>query len=76
MGEFSKYQPMNLAWREALKSLGNGKLKEMNDKWMVIGIEEAKIVNKKADLVKEQTQLIMKALGNGTANGNQYDGFL
>lgn len=76
VGEFSKYHPMNLVWREALKSLGNGKLKEMNDKWMVIGIEEAKIVNKKADLVKEQTQLIMKALGNGTANGNQYDGFL
>lgn len=75
-GELSKYLPMNLVWREALKSLGNDKLKEMNDKWMLIGIEEAKIVSKKADLVKEQTQLIMKALGDGTANGNEYAGFL
>lgn len=76
MGELSKYLPMNSVWREALKSLGNDKLKGMNDKWMGIGIEEAKIVNKKADLVKEQTQLIMKALGNGTANANEFDGFL
>lgn len=67
--EFSKYLPLNLVWREALRSLGSGKLREMDEKWKSIGVEEAKIVFKKAELVKEQTNLIMEVLGD-SANGN------
>ncbi|XP_031272115.1 GLABROUS1 enhancer-binding protein-like [Pistacia vera] len=69
VGEFSKYLPLSLVWREALRSLGSGKLREMDEKWKSIGIEEAKIVIKKAELVKEQTGLIMEVLGD-SANGN------
>ncbi|TXG73761.1 hypothetical protein EZV62_002340 [Acer yangbiense] len=58
VSEFSKYIPVNPMW----KLLGNSKLKKMNEQWMSIGIEEAKIVTKKADLVKEQTQLLMQVL--------------
>ncbi|KAJ0021441.1 hypothetical protein Pint_32038 [Pistacia integerrima] len=69
VGEFSKYLPLSLVRREALRSLGSGKLREMDEKWKSIGIEEAKIVIKKAELVKEQTGLIMEVLGD-SANGN------
>ncbi|KAJ4725000.1 mediator-associated protein 1-like [Melia azedarach] len=73
VSEFSKFLPLNVVWKEALKSLGNDKLREMNEKWMMIGLEEAKIVTKKAELVKEQTNFIMQVLGDtatATANGN------
>ncbi|KAL5763923.1 hypothetical protein ACOSQ2_016517 [Xanthoceras sorbifolium] len=66
VSEFSKYLAVNSVWREGVKLLGNGKLREMNEQWMSIGIEEAKIVTKKADLVKEQTQLVMQILQNGS----------
>ncbi|KAK3175550.1 hypothetical protein Dsin_033198 [Dipteronia sinensis] len=52
------------------KLLGNSKLKKMNEQWMSIGIEEAKIVTKKAELVKEQTQLLMQVLQTGPKGGN------
>ncbi|KAK0605988.1 hypothetical protein LWI29_032873 [Acer saccharum] len=66
VSEFSKYIPVNPMW----KLLGNSKLKKMNEQWMAIGIEEAKIVTKKADLVKEQTQLLMQVLQTGNGSGN------
>ncbi|XP_044504557.1 GLABROUS1 enhancer-binding protein-like [Mangifera indica] len=69
VGELSKYFPLNLVWRNALRSLGSGKLREMDEKWKSIGIEEAKIVIKKAELVKQQTLLIKEVLGD-PANGN------
>lgn len=69
VGELSKYFPQNLVWRNALRSLGSGKLREMDEKWKSIGIEEAKIVIKKAELVKQQTLLIKEVLGD-PANGN------
>ncbi|KAK3205882.1 hypothetical protein Dsin_019928 [Dipteronia sinensis] len=66
VSEFSKYFPVNPMW----KLLGNSKLKKMNEQWMSIGIEEAKIVTKKAELVKEQTQLLMQVLQTGNGSGN------
>ncbi|KAI9196242.1 hypothetical protein LWI28_022198 [Acer negundo] len=66
VSEFSKYIPVNPMW----KLLGNSKLKKMNEQWVSIGIEEAKIVTKKADLVKEQTQLLMQVLQTGNGSGN------
>ncbi|KAJ0020597.1 hypothetical protein Pint_31447 [Pistacia integerrima] len=69
VGELSEYFPLNLVWREALRSLGSGKLREMDEKWKSIRIEEAEIVIKKAELAKEQTDLIMEVLGD-SANGN------
>ncbi|KAL5804697.1 hypothetical protein ACOSQ3_031497 [Xanthoceras sorbifolium] len=51
---------------EGLKLLENGKLRMMNEQWMSIGIEGAKIVMKKANLVKKHTQLVMQILQNGS----------
>ncbi|TXG54336.1 hypothetical protein EZV62_019592 [Acer yangbiense] len=66
VSEFSKYFPVNPMW----KLLANIKLKKMNEQWMSIGIEEAKIVIQKAELVKEQTQLLMQVLQTGNSSGN------
>ncbi|KAL5803051.1 hypothetical protein ACOSQ4_031356 [Xanthoceras sorbifolium] len=51
---------------KGLKLLENGKLRMMNEQWMSIGIEGAKIVMKKANLVKKHTQLVMQILQNGS----------
>lgn len=69
VSELSKYLAVDSVLKEGLKMLGRDKLKEMNERWISLGIEEAMVVAKKADLVKEQTQLLMQVLKNH-GNGN------
>lgn len=69
VSEFSRVLPHNSMWREGLKQLGNEKLKEMNERWLSIEIEEAKIAAKRGELVNDHTRLIMEVLGYGN-NGN------
>lgn len=62
VSEFSRSFPENNVWKDGLSCLGKEKLREMNDKWMLLRIEEAKLMAKRADLVSEQTRLAMEAV--------------
>lgn len=61
VGEFSRILPENEAWKEGLKRLGEGKLKEMDDKWKLFKIEEAALVAMKAEMVQEHVKVVMDA---------------
>ncbi|XVE79362.1 hypothetical protein DITRI_Ditri14bG0052200 [Diplodiscus trichospermus] len=67
VAEFSKVLPDNEVWKERMKGLEEEKLRKMDQDWIFIKVEEAKLVAKKAELIQLQ---IMELMGeSGSANG-------
>ncbi|XP_022756636.1 probable transcription factor At1g61730 [Durio zibethinus] len=67
VAEFSRVLPDNEVWKERMKGLEEEKLKKMDQEWVLIKVEEAKLVAKKAELMQKQ---IMEIMGEtGSANG-------
>ncbi|XP_021277752.1 probable transcription factor At1g61730 [Herrania umbratica] len=67
VAEFSRVLPENEVWKERMKGLEEEKLRQMDQEWIFIKVEEAKLVAKKADLMQQQ---IMEILGETvSANG-------
>ncbi|GLT81738.1 hypothetical protein SLE2022_001730 [Rubroshorea leprosula] len=60
VAEFSRILPENEMWKEGLRRLEEEKLREMNQKWKLLKVEEAKVVAKRAELVQEQVKLVME----------------
>ncbi|KAK9279042.1 hypothetical protein L1049_012717 [Liquidambar formosana] len=61
MGEIS-WLPENEVWREGLRCLESAELKGLNEKWILQQMEEAEVLAKMAELVHEQTKLILEAV--------------
>lgn len=67
VAEFSRVLPENEVWKERMKGLEEEKLRKMDQEWIFIKVEEAKLVAKKADLMQQQ---IMEIMGETvSANG-------
>ncbi|XWS52960.1 hypothetical protein CRYUN_Cryun11dG0116700 [Craigia yunnanensis] len=67
MAEFTRVLPDNEVWKERMKGLKEEKLRKMDQDWVFIKVEEAKLVAKKAELIQQQ---IMEVMGEtGSANG-------
>ncbi|XWS28665.1 hypothetical protein CRYUN_Cryun25bG0090400 [Craigia yunnanensis] len=68
VAEFSRVLPDNEVWKERMKGLEEEKLRKMDQGWVFIKVEEAKLVAKKAELIQQQ---IMEVMGEtGSANGD------
>ncbi|KAL5582944.1 hypothetical protein UlMin_015386 [Ulmus minor] len=59
--EISACLPENIVWKKGLMGLGGEELKNLNEKWMMLKMEEAEIMARKVELAKEQMKLIMEA---------------
>ena len=67
VAEFSRVLPDNEVWKERMKGLEEKKLRKMDQAWVFIKVEEAKLVAKKAELIQQQ---IMEVMGETeSANG-------
>ncbi|XVF05294.1 hypothetical protein REPUB_Repub05bG0159600 [Reevesia pubescens] len=67
VAEFSKVLPDNEVWKDRMKGLEEERLRKMDQEWVFIKVEEAKLVAKKAELMQQQ---IMEVMGEtGSANG-------
>ncbi|KAE8712216.1 Detected protein of unknown function [Hibiscus syriacus] len=65
--EFSRVLPGNEVWKEKMVGLGEDKLRKMDQEWVFLKVEEAKLVARKAELIQQQ---IMEVMGEtGSANG-------
>ncbi|KAE8680543.1 Detected protein of unknown function [Hibiscus syriacus] len=60
VAEFSRALPDNEVWKERLKGLDEMKLRKMDQEWVHLKVDEAKLVAKKAVLVKQH---IMEIIG-------------
>ncbi|XVF69035.1 hypothetical protein PTKIN_Ptkin11bG0049000 [Pterospermum kingtungense] len=67
VSEFSRVLPENEVWKERMKGLEEEKLRKMDQEWVFIKVEEAKLVAKKAELIQQQIMEVMG--GTGSANG-------
>ncbi|MBA0790546.1 hypothetical protein Gohar_015188 [Gossypium harknessii] len=67
VAEFSKVLPENEVWKQKMKRVEEEKLRKMDQEWVMLKVEEAKLVAKKAELIQQQIMEVMG--GNGTANG-------
>ena len=67
MAEFSRVLPDNEVWKERMKGLEEEKLRKMDQGWVFIKVEEAKLVAKKAELKQRQIMEIM--METGSVNG-------
>ena len=54
MSEFSRQLPGNGVWREGLKGMEEWSLKGMNEKWVLLHIEEAELKARRAALIQRQ----------------------
>ncbi|KAK8601691.1 hypothetical protein V6N13_058624 [Hibiscus sabdariffa] len=59
VAEFSRVLPDNEVWKERLKGLEESKLRKMDQEWVLLKVEEAKLVAQKAELVHRQIMEIM-----------------
>ncbi|KAL4296746.1 hypothetical protein GQ457_12G027900 [Hibiscus cannabinus] len=59
VAEFSRVLPDNEVWKERLKGLEESKLRKMDQEWVLLKVEEAKLVAQKAELVHRQILEIM-----------------
>lgn len=59
MSEFSRVLPDNEVWKERMKGLEVEKLRKMDQEWVLIKVEEAKLVAKKAELIQRQILEVM-----------------
>ncbi|XP_022732082.1 probable transcription factor At2g01370 [Durio zibethinus] len=67
VAEFSKVLPDNEVWKERMKGFEEEELRKMDQEWVFIKVEEAKLVAKKAELMQHQ---ILEIMGDsGSANG-------
>ncbi|GMJ10777.1 hypothetical protein like AT2G01370 [Hibiscus trionum] len=64
VAEFSRVLPDNEVWKERLKGLEERELRKMDQEWVLVKVEEAKLVAKKAELLHRQMMEIMG--GNGS----------
>ncbi|KAK8683401.1 hypothetical protein V6N13_039462 [Hibiscus sabdariffa] len=60
VAEFSRILPDNEVWKERLKGLEESKLRKMDQEWVLLKVEEAKLVAQKAELVHRQIMEIME----------------
>ncbi|KAH1130678.1 hypothetical protein J1N35_002056 [Gossypium stocksii] len=67
VAEFSKVLPENEVWKQKMKRVEEEKLRKMDQEWVMLKVEEAKLVAKKAELIQQQIMEVMG--GNGSANG-------
>lgn len=54
MSEFSRQFPGNGVWREGLRGMEEKSLKSMNEKWVLLQIEEAELKARRAALLQRQ----------------------
>ncbi|KAE8687223.1 Detected protein of unknown function [Hibiscus syriacus] len=67
VAEFSRVLPGNEVWKEKMMGMGEDKLRKMDQEWVFLKVEEAKLVARKAELIQQQ---IMEVMGEtGSANG-------
>ncbi|OMO90387.1 hypothetical protein COLO4_19208 [Corchorus olitorius] len=67
VAEFSRVLPENEIWKERMNGFDEKKLREMDQEWVALKVEEAKLVAKKAELMQQQIMMIMGEAG--TTNG-------
>lgn len=55
------YLEGNVVWNKGLMGLEEKTLKDLNEKWMLLKLEEAKVMVWRAELVKETMEMIVDA---------------
>lgn len=53
------YMEGNVVWKKGLMCLEEKTLKGLNEKWMLLKLEEAKVMARRAELVEEVMELIV-----------------
>ncbi|OMO84387.1 hypothetical protein CCACVL1_10830 [Corchorus capsularis] len=64
VAEFSRVLPENEVWKERMNGFDEKKLRKMDQEWVALKVEEAKLVAKKAELMQQQIMMIMGEAGS------------
>ena len=59
--------PENGVWEKGLGCLGREIVRGFNEQWVLLRMEEAELMTRKAELVNELIHLVVDALGSSTS---------